>query len=137
MPFETRDNSDDVLSEINMTPLVDIMLVLLIIFLISMPVLQQAIRVDLPQAGSAPDKTPPENLQLTVNAQGQFFLGKQALAADALEDALRPHASRQPQPGLYIRGDKQVPYEQVALAMAAAQRAGLQKIGLVTEGKAP
>jgi biopolymer transport protein ExbD len=137
MSFEASEEQDEVMSEINMTPLVDIMLVLLIIFMITIPVVQHAVKVELPRASSSRDKTPPENLQLTVNAQGQFFLDKQAVAADELENALREKSSKDPQPQLYILGDKKVPYEYVADAMTAAQRAGLVKIGFVTEGKRP
>jgi biopolymer transport protein ExbD len=136
MSFEVSD-SDEVMNEINMTPLVDVMLVLLIIFIITIPVVQHAVKVELPRASSTRDKTPPENLQLAVDGQGLFFLGKQPVAADALEDALRTHAGKDPQPQLYIRGDKKVSYEHVAQAMTAAQRAGLAKIGFVTEGKQP
>jgi biopolymer transport protein ExbD len=135
MAFESQENQDDLMSEINMTPLVDVMLVLLIIFIITIPVVQHAIKVELPKVSSARDQTPPENLQLAVDAQGQFFLGKQGVAAVELENALRIHATKDPQPQLYIRGDKKVPYEFVADAMAAAKRAGLSKIGFVTEGK--
>ena len=109
------------------------MLVLLIIFMITVPVIQHAVKVELPHATSSRDKTPPENLQLAVDAQGQFFLGQQVVAADALEDRLREQAAREPQPQLYIRGDRKVPYEHVAEAMSAAQRSGLNKIGFVTE----
>ncbi|PUE07153.1 biopolymer transporter ExbD [Limnohabitans sp. T6-5] len=137
MAFEVNDNADDVMSEINMTPLVDVMLVLLIIFMIAIPVVQHAVKVELPRTSSTRDKTPPDNLQLAVDAQGQFFLGKQAIAADDLEEALRLHAAKDPQPHLYIRGDKKVPYEHVAQAMTAAQRSGLTKIGFVTEGSKP
>ena len=137
MSFEINDNDDDVMNEINMTPLVDVMLVLLIIFIITIPVVQHAVKVELPRTLSSQDKTPPENLQLTVDSQGQFFLGQQPVAADALEDALREHTGKDPQPQLYIRGDKKVAYEHVAQAMSAAQRAGLAKIGFVTEGQKP
>ena len=135
MAFEAHDDQDEVMNEINMTPLVDVMLVLLIIFLITIPVVQHAVKVELPRASSTRDKTPPENLQLAVDAQGQFFLGTQAMAADALEDALRVQAAKDPQPQLYIRADKKVPYEHVAQAMTTAQRSGLSQIGFVTEGK--
>ena len=137
MAFEVNNDSDDVMSEINMTPLVDVMLVLLIIFIITVPVIQHAVKVELPRASSSRDHTPPENLQLAVNAQGQYFLGKQAVPVDALEDTLREQATRQSHPQLYIRGDKKVPYEHVAQAMTAAQRAGIPKIGFVTEGARP
>jgi biopolymer transport protein ExbD len=137
MSFEINDNEDDVMNEINMTPLVDVMLVLLIIFIITIPVVQHAVKVELPRTPSSQDKTLPENLQLAVDSQGQFFLGQQPVAADALEDALREQAAKDPQPQLYIRGDKKVAYEHVAQAMTAAQRAGLTKIGFVTEGQKP
>ena len=137
MAFEAREDNDDVMSEINMTPLVDIMLVLLIIFIITVPVIQHAVKVELPRASSTRDRTPPENLQLSIDAQGRLFLGKQAVAADALQERLHEQAVREPQPQLYIRGDKKVPYEHVAQAMTAAQRAGLRQIGFVTESARP
>ncbi len=137
MAFEALDDSDEVMSEINMTPLVDVMLVLLIIFIITVPVIQHAVKVELPRASSTRDRTPPENLQLSIDVQGRFFLGKQAVAADALQERLHEQAAREPQPQLYIRGDKQVPYEHVAQAMSAAQRAGLRQIGFVTESARP
>jgi biopolymer transport protein ExbD len=137
MAFEAREDSDEVMSEINMTPLVDVMLVLLIIFIITMPVIQHTVKVALPRASSSRDQTPPDKLQLSVDAQGRFFLDEQAVAADALQERLREQAAREPQPQLYIRGDKNVPYEHVAQAMTAAQRAGLSRIGFVTEGQRP
>lgn len=132
MSFEVNDSADDVMNEINMTPLVDVMLVLLIIFIITIPVVQNAIKVELPQVSAARDTPQPEALQLAVDAQGQYFLGKAPMTADALESTLRQHARQNPQPPLYIRGDKAVAYEHVAHAMAAAQRAGLAKIGFIT-----
>ena len=137
MAIGTQDDSGEVLAEINMIPFIDVMLVLLVIFIITVPVIQHAVKVELPRASSTRDKTPPDNLQLSVDAQGQFFLGGQAVAADALEERLREQAAREPQPQLYIRGDKKVPYAYVAQAMTAAQRAGLGRIGFVTEGARP
>lgn len=132
MSFEANDNADEVMSEINMTPLVDVMLVLLVIFIITLPVIQHAVKVDLPRASSTRNATPPDNLQLSVDAQGQYFLGKQAISAEALQLRLEEDASKDPQPQLFIRGDKRVPYEFVAQAMSTAQRAGMQRIGFVT-----
>ena len=132
MSFEANDDSDEVMSEINMTPLVDVMLVLLVIFIITLPVIQHAVKVDLPSASSVRSSTPPNNLQLSVDAQGQYFLGKQAIPADALQSRLKDEASKDPQPQLFIRGDKRVAYEFVAQAMSSAQRAGMQRIGFVT-----
>lgn len=137
MAFEAHEDSDEVMSEINMTPLVDVMLVLLIIFIITMPVIQHTVKVALPRASSSRDQTPTDKLQLSVDAQGQFYLDQQAVSADALQERLREQAAREPQPQLYIRGDKNVPYEHVAQAMTAAQRAGLSRIGFVTEGQRP
>lgn len=137
MAFGTQDDADEVMNEINMTPLVDVMLVLLVIFIITVPVIQHAVKVELPRISSARDQTPPENLQLAVNAQGQFFLGKQAIAAAQLENVLQLEAAKTPQAQLYIRGDKKVAYEHVAYAMSAAQRAGLKAIGFVTEARQP
>ena len=132
MSFEANDNADEVMSEINMTPLVDVMLVLLVIFIITLPVIQHAVKVDLPRASSTRNATPPDNLQLSIDAQGQFFFGKQAIDATGLQIRLQTEASKDPQPQLFIRGDKRVPYEFVAQAMSTAQRAGMQRIGFVT-----
>ena len=132
MSFEANGDSDEVMSEINMTPLVDVMLVLLVIFIITLPVIQHAVKVDLPSVSSVRSSPPTNNLQLSVDAQGQYFLGKQAISADALQLRLKDEASKDPQPQLFIRGDKRVPYEFVAQAMSSAQRAGLQRIGFVT-----
>lgn len=137
MTFEVNDPSDDIMSEINMTPLVDIMLVLLIIFIITVPVVQHAVKVELPRASSEQDKPPADKLQLTVNAQGQFFLDSQPVADADLQELLHQHAAKTPQPQLYLRGDKKAAYEHVAKAMAAAQRAGLKNLGFVTEAGIP
>jgi biopolymer transport protein ExbD len=136
MSFEMRDN-DEIMSEINMTPLVDVMLVLLIIFIITIPVVQHAVKVELPKVSSVRDHPPPKSLHLVVDAQGQFVLGTHPVEQNALESNLREHAAMDPQPQLYIRGDKQVPYERVVMAMTAAQRAGFVRIGFVTDGRAP
>jgi biopolymer transport protein ExbD len=127
------DSDSEVMNEINMTPLVDVMLVLLIIFIITVPVMKHAINVELPTATSQPEATKPETLQLSVDSQGQYFLNQSLLAPDTLPSVLQVEAAKEPQPELHIRGDKAVRYEFVAKAMAAAQQAGLRKIGFVTE----
>lgn len=136
MSFEPHPPTHAVMPEINMTPLVDVMLVLLIVFIVAMPAVQQAVKVALPQTSAAPQAPQPTPLQLAVARDGQFFLGTQPLALADLEAALRVHASHSPQPQLLLHGDQQVPYAHVVQAMAAAQRAGLQKIGFVTEAPA-
>ena len=136
MAFGTQDEPDEVMNEINMTPLVDVMLVLLIIFIITVPVLKHAVQVDLPRASSAREQSKPQTVRLSVDAQGAYLLDEIPVSDESLPAALRQHASREPQPDLHIRGDRKVPYERVAQAMAAAQQAGLRKIGFITEPKA-
>jgi biopolymer transport protein ExbD len=133
MAFDTQDYSDEVMNEINMTPLVDVMLVLLIIFIITVPVMQHAVSIDLPRASNQPEILQPETVRLSVDASGTYFWNAEPLADAALALRLAAAAAQQPQPELHIRGDKAVRYERVAKLMAAAQRAGLHKMGLVTD----
>ena len=133
MAFGTQDSADEVMNEINMTPLVDVMLVLLIVFIITVPVMKNAVNIDLPRAASQRQDPKPQTVRLSVDAQGTYYWNDARLAEANLEAMLRAEAARSPQPELHIRGDKAVRYEKVALAMAAAQRAGLRKIGFITE----
>ena len=133
MAFGTQDDTDEVMNEINMTPLVDVMLVLLIIFIITVPVMQHSVNIELPRAGIAVQQSKPETLRLSVDAAGHYFLGEVAVSDAELPARLQAAASQTPQPDLHIRGDKSVRYERVAQAMAAAQQAGLQKLGFITE----
>ncbi|MCA3237161.1 MAG: ExbD/TolR family protein [Curvibacter sp.] len=133
MAFGTQDDTDEVMNEINMTPLVDVMLVLLIIFIITVPVMKHSVNVELPQASSQREDVKPETLRLSVDATGAYYLDGSAVSDDALPAVLQAEAARQPQPELHIRGDKAVRYERVAKAMALAQQAGLRKIGFITE----
>jgi biopolymer transport protein ExbD len=138
MAFGTQDyfdNSDDVMNEINMTPLVDVMLVLLIIFIITVPVMKHSVNIDLPRATNEAQTTVPETVRLSVDAQGSYFINDSPIADGELPGRLRGSAALNPQPELHIRGDKSVRYERVAQAMAAAQQAGLRKIGFITEPK--
>ena len=137
MAFDTSNANDEVMHEINMTPLVDVMLVLLVVFMITLPVVQQAVKVELPRVASTLNHALTDSVQLTVDAQGHYLLADKNVPADLLEDSLRTAAEKAPQLQLYIRGDKKVPYEQVAWAMTAAQRAGLSRIGFVTESRQP
>ena len=129
--FESDDG--DVLSEINMVPLIDVMLVLLIVFIVTLPVVRHAVSVDLPQASSQPSRNKPETVQLSVDAQGRYHWNQELLTDEALQARLATAASQQPQPELHVRGDKAVRYERVAQVMAAAQRAGIRKMGFVTQ----
>ena len=129
--FESDEG--DVLSEINMVPLIDVMLVLLIVFIVTLPVVRHAVSVDLPQASSQPSRDKPETVQLSIDAQGGYHWNQEALDDAALQARLEAAAHQQPQPELHLRGDKTVRYERVAQALATAQRAGMRKIGFVTQ----
>ena len=135
MAFGTQDETDDVMNEINMTPLVDVMLVLLIIFIITVPVMKHSVNVDLPRASSEPQLVKPQTVRLSVDAQGGYYINDAKITDEELAPRLRTAAALNPQPDLHIRGDKAVRYERVAQAMAAAQQAGLHKIGFITEPK--
>ena len=127
------DDETDVMSEINMTPLVDVMLVLLIIFIITVPVLTHSVKVDLPRADNTPNELKPETINLSVNADGHIYWNENEVTMDDLELRLATEASKQPQPEVHIRGDRAVSYEHVIKTMAAVQRAGILKLGFVTE----
>ena len=135
MSFGTQDDSDEVMNEINMTPLVDVMLVLLIIFIITVPVMKHAVNVDLPRASNQRQESKPETIQLSVDAQGSYYWNEAKVDDARLPELLQAEAAKEPQPDLHIRGDKEVRYERVAQAMAAAQQAGVKKIGFITEPK--
>ena len=137
MAFGTQDETDDVMNEINMTPLVDVMLVLLIIFIITVPVLKHSVNIDLPRATSAPQDARPDTIRLSVDADGTYFWNEQRIAEADLLPRLQAEAARNPQPELHLRGHRDARYEGVAQALAAAQQSGLRKIGFITEPKAP
>jgi biopolymer transport protein ExbD len=137
MAIGTQDDSDQMLSEINMIPFIDVMLVLLIIFIITVPVIKHAVSVDLPRASNEKLVDKPQNVRLMVNADGAYFWNDEAVADAVFEQRLQAAATQQPQPELHIRGDRAVRYERVAQALASAQRAGVQKIGFVTEPQTP
>ena len=139
MAFGTQeaalDDDTEVMNEINMTPLVDVMLVLLIIFIITVPVMKHAISVELPSATALRQTIKPETIALSVDAQGGYFWNQNPVSEQELERLLEIEAAKSPQPELHIRGDKAVRYEFVVQAMAQARQAGLHKIGFVTEPK--
>ena len=137
MAFGTQDETDEVMNEINMTPLVDVMLVLLIIFIITVPVMKHAVNVDLPRATSTPQDAKPDTIRLSVDEKGDYFWNEQPVTEADLLPRLQAEAVRDPQPELHLRGDRDARYERVAQALAAAQQSGLRKIGFVTEPKTP
>ncbi|AVA36374.1 biopolymer transport protein ExbD [Cupriavidus metallidurans] len=136
MAFGTLDGDDDeVMSEINMTPLVDVMLVLLIIFIITIPVINHAVKIDLPRATNQPNDSKPQSINVSIDAQGKVFWNQQEVDDATLDQRISEAALQQPQPELHLRADREVRYERVAQVMAAAQHGGLGKIGFITEPK--
>jgi biopolymer transport protein ExbD len=128
------DGEEELNSAINTTPLVDVMLVLLIIFLITIPVVTHTVPVKLPHETNQPYKTKPENINLAVTKDGDVFWNQQAIPdMDNLLERLKEVAIMDPQPEVHIRGDQAARYEFVGKVIVTAQRAGIAKIGFVTE----
>jgi biopolymer transport protein ExbD len=125
---------DEVVSAINTTPLVDVMLVLLIIFLITIPVVTHTVPVDLPKESNQPRLTKPENIELSVARDGGVFWNDQRVGGnEQLVERLKKVAVADRQPEVQIRGDGNSPYEHVGRVILACQRAGILKIGFITE----
>lgn len=130
------DNTeDDFNPEINTTPLVDVMLVLLIIFIITIPVINHSVKLDLPRASTQPNDTKPETVSLTIDGQGRLFWNKKPVTEDELQQQIVMAAARLPQPELHLRAERTTQYEKIAQVMAAAQNGGLSKIGFITDPK--
>jgi biopolymer transport protein ExbD len=127
------DSEDDFNPEINTTPLVDVMLVLLIIFIITVPVMNHNVKLDLPRATSQPNETKPENINLSIDAQGKVYWNNEITDADQLKSRIAEAAQKTPQPELHLHAERTTQYEKVAQVMAAAQSGGLGKIGFVTD----
>ncbi|HEV7616476.1 MAG TPA: biopolymer transporter ExbD [Burkholderiaceae bacterium] len=123
------------MADINVTPMVDVMLVLLVIFIITAPLFTHAIKLDLPSAQSAPAPEKPETISLSINGEGAIFWNDAAIEQKELDAKLAAAAQRSPQPELQLRADKSTRYEIIAQVMAAAQSNGLTKMGFVTDPK--
>jgi biopolymer transport protein ExbD len=122
------------MAEINTTPLVDVMLVLLIIFLITVPVITKTITLQLPHAVNIPTETKPENITIAVDANGKYYWNDSALAdQNAMLERLKTVAVMKPQPEVHVRADKNVRYEYVGRLVVLTQRAGILKVGFITE----
>ena len=116
-----------------MIPLIDVMLVLLVIFIITAPLLTHAVRIELPKASSHPNVTKPQNVQLAVKAAGGVYWNGEAVDRETLAARMAAAAKLEPQPEVHLRADRTTEYRKIAEVMAAAARAGLVKIGFVTE----
>ena len=121
------------MAEINMVPFIDVMLVLLVIFIITAPLLTHAVKVDLPKASSTPNITKPDNIQIAIRAGGEVYWNGEQVEPSQLAPRMAAAAKLDPQPELHLRADGTTPYEKVAQVMSTAAKAGLVKIGFVTE----
>ena len=132
--FDRDDSPMRPMAEINTTPLVDVMLVLLVIFIITAPLMTHAIRLDLPSAEAPVSAERPETVTVSIDADEALYWNDAPVAdAAALRERLAQAAGRQPQPELHLRGDRAVRYQRIAEVMSAAQQAGLARIGFVTD----
>jgi biopolymer transport protein ExbD len=120
------------MAEINMTPLVDVMLVLLIIFIVTAPLMSQSLKVDLPPVKAAPNQIKPDTVRLTLNAAGQLYWDRNPLNSANLAARLAEAAARRPQPEVQLSADKETRYQRVAEVMGAAREAGIEKLGFLT-----
>ena len=132
MAFETRNPSGSI-SQINVVPLVDVMLVLLVIFMVTAPILQQGVQVDLPQAKAGALSGEEEQLVVTVDKQGKVFLNDAAIDMDELAAKLTAITRIRPEKQVFLRADRTVPYGEVVRVMAAVRGAGVQSLGMITE----
>lgn len=133
MNVGTPDEEDAVNSTINTTPLVDVMLVLLIIFLITIPVVTKTVEVELPIVSNEATQTKPENIVLSVDKDGKVYWNDQLVGFDTLLDRVKIVAVQVPQPEIHIRGDQQARYEFIGRVVATAQRGGIMKVGFITD----
>ena len=120
-------------AEINMVPLIDVMLVLLVIFIITAPLLTHAVKLDLPTASSQVNQLKPQNVQIAIDAAGQLFWNGEAVDRAALQARLAQSSTQEPQPEIQFRADKTTPYQRVTEVLADAARVGMTRIGFVAE----
>jgi biopolymer transport protein ExbD len=121
------------MADMNVVPLVDVMLVLLVIFIVTAPLLTHAVKIDLPKATSSVNITKPEHIEFAIRESGELFWNGELLELAALPPRFAAEAAKQPQPEVHIRADRHVHYEKVAQVMALAAKTGLSRIGFVSE----
>ncbi len=127
------DSEDAVMNEINTTPLVDVMLVLLIIFLITIPVVTAEVKMKLPVVTNEALITKPENITIAIDAKAYVYWNGRRIAPESLLERIKLEATKVPQPEIHIRGDSEARYESIGRVVATAQRAGILKVGFITD----
>jgi biopolymer transport protein ExbD len=127
------EEDERAMSEINTTPLVDVMLVLLIVFMITIPVITHTVPLDLPHVRNLATQTKPENVNISINKDGQIFWNLSLVDTNQLLERLKSAAVQKPQPEVHVRADQMTRYEYVGRVILTAQRAGIQKVGFITE----
>ncbi len=133
MAFTTGRDSSDVVSEINITPLVDVMLVLLVVFILTAPLLNNAVRINLPKTATTTPATPNKSVTVSVDGENRIFIDKREVTLDALEPELRALVGADPELALSLQADQAVPYHAVAQVIAHIQRSGVSKLSVLTE----
>ena len=132
MAFNTKDDGDDIMGEINVTPLVDVMLVLLVVFIVTAPLLTNAIHVNLPKTEETAPPEEKEAVYLSVDAQGKIFIDKKEIAIDSIESELKTRKEADPELALNLNADDGVQYGTVAKVMSSIERAGVTKLSVLT-----
>lgn len=133
MAISVGGDSADPMVEPNVVPLVDIMLVLLIIFIITIPVMTHAVKIDLPRESNQPTVTKPENINLSIDFDGSLYWNESSINRNTLLNYVLQEAVKDPQPEVHIRADRRVRYEHVADVLFALQRGGMMKVGFIAE----
>ena len=128
-----KEHGSAPLAEINMIPLIDVMLVLLVIFIITAPLLTHAVKLDLPKASSQPNLTRPEHIGLAIDGSGQIYWNGEKVVRKELQERLATASKQKPQPEIHLRADRDTRYQEIAEVMADSANAGMSRIGFVSE----
>ncbi|MEO7579604.1 MAG: biopolymer transporter ExbD [Massilia sp.] len=133
MAFSTGRDSSDVVSEINITPLVDVMLVLLVVFILTAPLLNNTVKINLPKTATTSPPTPSKNVTVSVDGSNHIYIDKREVSLDNLEPELKALVAKDPELALNLQADEGAPYRWVAKVIAHAQRAGVSKLSVLTD----
>ena len=133
----SQGDDQGMMSEINVTPFVDVMLVLLVIFMITAPMMTQGVQIELPKADSPSLPQPDDQITISITKEGQYYIGKRELEMEEIKAELRSMVEKNPKQEIFLRADGKVPYEKVAELMANCTNAGISKIGMITDPGVP